>query len=138
MRGRPTAQAAFAILRAFVTRWYTNVLQLHTRLERGLELAVRHLKAQELRSTYRRRLPRCSIVLRTIRLNLVTNRLPLILVKLRIRLHHPLCGLPFFTYFSNKINNFTCRPWALNAEYSRRRQIPMTSNPIYMLCTIQE
>ena len=112
MRGtsRPTAQAAFAILRAFVARWYANVLQVHTRLEveldlmdgveRGLEPAVRHLKAKELRSTYSRRSPRYSIVLRfelrviarnafcghsavyhrklgprTIRLNLVTNRL---------------------------------------------------------------
>ena len=108
MHGRPTAQAAFAILRAFVSRWYANVLQLHTRLEvvldlgrveRGLEQAVRHLKAQALRSTYRRRSPRYSNVLRvelrviarhaftviafyhrklgprTIRLNLVTNRL---------------------------------------------------------------
>ena len=28
-----TAQAAFAILRAFVARWYAYVLQLHTRLE---------------------------------------------------------------------------------------------------------
>ena len=37
MRGRPTAQAAFAILRAFVARWYTNVLQLHTRLEAELD-----------------------------------------------------------------------------------------------------
>ena len=37
MRGRPTAQAAFAILRAFVTRWYANVLQLHTRLEVELD-----------------------------------------------------------------------------------------------------
>ena len=33
MRGRPTTQAAFAILRAFVARWYANVLQLHMRLE---------------------------------------------------------------------------------------------------------
>ena len=37
MRGRPTAQAAFAILRAFVVRWYANVLQLHTRLEVELD-----------------------------------------------------------------------------------------------------
>ena len=37
MRGRPTAQAAFAILRAFVARWYANVLQLHTRLEVELD-----------------------------------------------------------------------------------------------------
>ena len=33
MRERPNAQAAFAILRAFVARWHANVLQLHTRLE---------------------------------------------------------------------------------------------------------
>ena len=37
MRGRPTAQAAFAILRAFVARWYANVLKLHTRLEVELD-----------------------------------------------------------------------------------------------------
>ena len=37
MRGRPTAQAAFAILRAFVARWYANVLQLHTRLDVELD-----------------------------------------------------------------------------------------------------
>ena len=37
MRGRPTAQAAFAIIRAFVARWYANVLQLHTRLEVELD-----------------------------------------------------------------------------------------------------
>ena len=37
MRGRPTAQAAFAILRAFVARWYANVLQVHTRLEVELD-----------------------------------------------------------------------------------------------------
>ena len=36
MRGRPTAQAAFAILRAFVARWYANVLQLQ-RLEVELD-----------------------------------------------------------------------------------------------------
>ena len=35
---RPTAQAAFAILRAFVSRLYANVLQLHTRLEVHVEL----------------------------------------------------------------------------------------------------
>ena len=73
MRGRPNAQAAFAILRAFVPRWYVNVLQVHTRLEveldhgrveRGLEQAVRHLKAQKLRSSYNRRSPQYSIVLR--------------------------------------------------------------------------
>ena len=40
MRGRPTAQAAFAILRAFVARWCANVLQVHTRLE--VELHVDH------------------------------------------------------------------------------------------------
>ena len=33
-------------------------------VERGLEPAVRHLKAQELRSTYSLRSPRYSIVLR--------------------------------------------------------------------------
>ena len=37
MRGSPTAQAAFAILRAFVARWYAYVLQLHTRLEVELD-----------------------------------------------------------------------------------------------------
>ena len=38
MRGRPTAQAAFAILRTFVARWYAYVvLQLHTRLEVELD-----------------------------------------------------------------------------------------------------
>ena len=37
MRGRPTAQASFAILRTFVARWYTNVLQLHTCLEVELD-----------------------------------------------------------------------------------------------------
>ena len=37
MRGRPTAQAAFAILRALVARWYANVLQLHMRLEVELD-----------------------------------------------------------------------------------------------------
>ena len=37
MRGRPTAQAAFAILRASVARWYANVLQVHTRLEVELD-----------------------------------------------------------------------------------------------------
>ena len=39
MRGRPTAQAAFAILRALspVGTWYANVLQLHTRLEVELD-----------------------------------------------------------------------------------------------------
>ena len=37
MRGRSTAQAAFAIIRAFVARWYANVLQLHTRLEVELD-----------------------------------------------------------------------------------------------------
>ena len=37
MRGRPTAQAAFAILRAFVARWYANVLQPDTRLEVELD-----------------------------------------------------------------------------------------------------
>ena len=37
MRGRPTAQAAFAILRAFVARWYANVLQVHTRSEVELD-----------------------------------------------------------------------------------------------------
>ena len=35
MRGKPTAQATFAILRAFVACWYTRVLQLHTRLQVG-------------------------------------------------------------------------------------------------------
>ena len=30
-------QAAFAILRTFVARWYANVLQLHTRLEVELD-----------------------------------------------------------------------------------------------------
>ena len=40
MRGRPTAQAAFAILRAFVARWYANVLQVHTRLEVELDHAL--------------------------------------------------------------------------------------------------
>ena len=67
-------QAAFAILRAFVARWYVNVVQLQTRLEVQLDhgrggarygaAAVRHLKAQELRSTHSRRSPRYSIVLR--------------------------------------------------------------------------
>ena len=37
MRGRPTPQAAFTILHAFVTRWYANVLQVHTRLEVELD-----------------------------------------------------------------------------------------------------
>ena len=37
MRGRPTAQAAFGILRAFIARWYSNVLQLHMCLEVGLD-----------------------------------------------------------------------------------------------------
>ena len=37
MHGRPTAQAAFAILHAFVARWYANVLQLHKRLEVELD-----------------------------------------------------------------------------------------------------
>ena len=37
MGGRPTAQAAFAILRAFVARWYAYVLQLTTRLEVQLD-----------------------------------------------------------------------------------------------------
>ena len=37
MRGRPTAQAAFAILRVFVARWYANVLQVHTRLKVELD-----------------------------------------------------------------------------------------------------
>ena len=37
MRGRPNAQAAFAILREFVARWYANVLQLHTRLDVELD-----------------------------------------------------------------------------------------------------
>ena len=37
MHGRPTAQDAFAILCAFVARWYANVLQLHTRLEVELD-----------------------------------------------------------------------------------------------------
>ena len=37
MRGRPTAQAPFAILCAFVARWYANVLQVHTRLEVELD-----------------------------------------------------------------------------------------------------
>ena len=37
MRGRPTAQAAFAILCTFVARWYSYVLQLHTRLEVELD-----------------------------------------------------------------------------------------------------
>ena len=37
MRGRFNAQAAFAILRAFVARWCANVLQLHTRLELELD-----------------------------------------------------------------------------------------------------
>ena len=40
MRGRPTARAtvaAFAILRAFVARWYANVLRLHTHLEVELD-----------------------------------------------------------------------------------------------------
>ena len=34
---RPTTQAGFAILRAFVARWYADVLQLHTRLEVELD-----------------------------------------------------------------------------------------------------
>ena len=38
MRGRPSAQAAFAILRAFVARWYAYVFQLHTCLEVELDL----------------------------------------------------------------------------------------------------
>ena len=37
MRGRPTAQVAFAMLRAFVARWYANISQLHTRLEVKLD-----------------------------------------------------------------------------------------------------
>ena len=37
MHGRPNAQAAFAILRAFVALWYANVLQLHTCLEVELD-----------------------------------------------------------------------------------------------------
>ena len=37
MCGRPTAQAAFAILRAFVARWCGYVLQLHTCLEVELD-----------------------------------------------------------------------------------------------------
>ena len=39
MRGRPSAQAAFAIilLRAFVARCYANVLPLHTRLKVELD-----------------------------------------------------------------------------------------------------
>ena len=37
MRGRPTTQAAFAILHVFATRWYANVLQLHTRLDVELD-----------------------------------------------------------------------------------------------------
>ena len=37
MRGSSTTQAAFAILRAFVARWYAHVLQLHTRLEVELD-----------------------------------------------------------------------------------------------------
>ena len=37
MHGRPTAQADFAILCAFVARWYANVLQLHTHLEVELD-----------------------------------------------------------------------------------------------------
>ena len=73
MRGRPTAQAAFALLRAFSARWYTNVIQLHARLEVELDdgrggarsrAAVHHLKAQELRSTYIQSTLRYSIVLR--------------------------------------------------------------------------
>ena len=37
MRGRPTAQAAFAILRVFVACSYAYVLQLHTHLEIKLD-----------------------------------------------------------------------------------------------------
>ena len=37
MRGRPTAQAAFAILRTFVACWCAYVLQLHTCLEVELD-----------------------------------------------------------------------------------------------------
>ena len=37
MRERPSAQAAFAILRAFVAHLYANVLQLHTHLEVELD-----------------------------------------------------------------------------------------------------
>ena len=36
-RGRPTAQAAFAILRTFVACWCAYVLQLHTCLEVELD-----------------------------------------------------------------------------------------------------
>ena len=69
MRGSPTAQAAFAILRTFVACWCAHVLHVHTRLqaeldhrpdgvERGLEPPVRHLKAQELTFKYSRQSPR--------------------------------------------------------------------------------
>ena len=37
MRVRPTAQAAFEILRALVARCYANILQQHTRLEVELD-----------------------------------------------------------------------------------------------------
>ena len=37
MGGPPRKLAAFAILRAFVARWYASVLQLHTRLEVELD-----------------------------------------------------------------------------------------------------
>ena len=37
MRGSSTTQAAFAILRGFVARWYAYVLQRHTRLEVELD-----------------------------------------------------------------------------------------------------
>ena len=42
-------------------------------VERGLEPAVRHLKAQELRSTYGRRSLQYSIVLRAVELRVIAR-----------------------------------------------------------------
>ena len=83
MRRSPTAYAAFVILCTFVACWYTYVLQLHIRLGveldhgwggamQGLELAVRNLKAQELRFTYSQQSPWYYTVLR-VELRVVTR-----------------------------------------------------------------
>ena len=93
MRGRPTAQAAFAILRAFVARWDANVLQLHTRLEVELDHgrggtrsragcppsessgAMVHAQPTVTAHCGHSAVYHGKLGPRTIRLNLVTNRL---------------------------------------------------------------
>ena len=99
------------ILRALVARWYANVLQLNTRLEVELDhgrsgarsragCSPSELKAQELRSTYSRRSPRYSIVLR---------------VELRVIARHAFAVMVLFITGCREVEHASFTPLVMSA-----------------------